>query len=374
MQRSVGDAGMTIINGTLYMGCGTWMMMICDPHEVPWLRADVLDIIEIKSENDQQSDHFVDWRLLNAKEIDLHNETFLPYGSRKHVPIINTSVLRATRDAILTLFNEMPDPMDYPRVDIIHELKSGHLHAMYDADYEPKDDLGKRKNRLAKENNTTNYIYNQDNLAVAINADYLNMAVELGFDLWLPEIYDYRGGDPPHFSGYHPDMNAMIAIAALHTGDESKTTPDGRRMTNTASRVCWTSLDGALATIRHNRSVFDPRVRGQGKVVLDLMTWRDGTYGNGFLGVDMLRWHGKPEEEIEAVLMEIQQETWEYLLEQIPEECAEMVVHFRKEPPEYNRGYMKEQARKNRKALTELRNLTGRQVDFSSLEELESLL
>ncbi len=129
MQRGMGTAAMRMVDGVLYVGTGKWLFQFHNPRN----RFDerVIDIIEAADE--MNDGRVVDWRILNAKSVDVHEETFLPHGGRKHPPIMISryDVFNIDKSKIPLLFENELTHARKPCLDIGEALRQGRMRALY---------------------------------------------------------------------------------------------------------------------------------------------------------------------------------------------------------------------------------------------------
>tara|TARA_Y100000034_G_scaffold127275_1_gene179818 strand:- start:1212 stop:2423 length:1212 start_codon:yes stop_codon:yes gene_type:complete len=309
-QRDIGEGTLRLINGNLYVGNGRWLFRIFSPED--HFDQEIIDIVSAVEGIDGRK---VDWRILNARGIDVQNETFLPHGSRKHISIYigrMESELPDESERIEDLFEADRSYAKEPRLDLMTAFQDGQMRPVYDGKkYDPKKDLGSRKNTLTKTPTAQAYFYSDREIVVGVPAGLMTLLSELGFTLWVSTKNETN--EPPIIGGWSNALRAEV-LAGVVSDLHISTTPDGRKLNGSdAYRICWWTREFAEASVRGIRHYFNPQVFPQGTIIHRFLKDDDALSSQG---IDALRWMGVPDSEIRDLLRRTQQEAWPDIYQQ----------------------------------------------------------
>ena len=310
MQRGLGDAVMRMINGVLYVGTGKWLFRFHDPRER--FDNELLDIVEASSEMEDSKQ--VDWRLINARSVDVQEEVFLPHGARKNRPIriSEWNVLSASAEKIEQLFrNETSHTDDADRLDLGELFSSGKMVPRYrEADSKSEEKGAIRKPRNS---NAESYTYMGSGLVIGLPAPLLEALVDLGFNVWISMV---RRNAAPVIGGWCQDLKAEYRTSCEMDPRVLSKSPDGRTIQSSATEICWWTEEFALENLYHHIQYFDPGTKDQSKIIDELLS-KNGH--NITKTIDALRWQGMSEDMIRGHLERSQVAAWPQIYEQVRE-------------------------------------------------------
>jgi len=299
----LGEGCLRLINDNLYIGNGRWLFRLYSPElHIPQQVLDLAHTVE-----DLEGNHVLDYRVLNARSIDVKNESFLPAGMRKHHPLYIRldSRLPADGDEIEEMFESTRGHAEEPRLDLMSLYRSGEMRTVYEGamTYDPNKELGARRTKLAKASKASAYFYEGDEVVVGVPAALMEMLSSLDFDLWIPME---KENEIPTIGGWNNELRAEILlgpVSDLHVTH----TPDGRKLNSRKGcMLCWWTEERAMQEV--NTTVgFDPTRYDQKKVI---SAWLSGEINHPHMGIDALRWQGVPEDMIRTHLEKVQEASW----------------------------------------------------------------
>tara|TARA_Y100000310_G_scaffold257601_1_gene265702 strand:- start:2229 stop:3320 length:1092 start_codon:yes stop_codon:yes gene_type:complete len=357
-----------MVDGILYIGTGKWMFQFHDPRS----RFDerVIDIVEASEEVD--NGRVVDWRILNARAVDLLEETFLPHGARKHRPIMinRYDVLNTDADKLATLFENELSHLHSPSIDLGEALQQGRMRPSYGVERSDKTVI-KTRNSTAED-----YIFVEEGMVIAMDAQIADALLELGFNIL---IHSEKKNKIPIIGGWCVDVEAEYRMGCS-TVNGIKSTPDGRELPQGvhAHDICWWTEEHALREVYHHIDAFDPSAEDLDDGVLSLM---DGSsYSKARRGVSALKWLGMPEGEIEQHVRASQQAAWPRYYDSAQESARlllnRIIEHQLGEKEAL--GWVVESWKREFKRLCErvegLDRLVDHEIDMSSLIEIAELI
>jgi hypothetical protein len=303
MQRGLGEAALRMADGVLYVGTEKWLFQFHNPRDR--FSGEILDIVEASEEIGDSS--IVDWRILNAKSIDVKEETFLPYGGRKHRPIRMPSygVLQLDTAKLARIFEEETSYLREPSLDLGELLRDGKMRPVYSKPEREGQELAKTRGSAA-----ASYFYTDQGLVVGVPAPAADALLELGFNIL---ISTEKMNKIPTIGGWCLELESEYRMGCAIDLDLQKT-PDGRHLRRgiDACEICWWSEEYALAELYHSIQYFSP-VAYEQDTIIDKMMAPDGPFGSK--AMTALRWQGMPEGEIRSHLEASQVEAWPRICE-----------------------------------------------------------
>ncbi len=323
----------------------------------------------------------MDWRILNAVNIDMENRTFLPAGSRRYKPLLflpADRVLPISLEKIKEMHEGVDDYLGDNTVNLSTEYREGRLKPYYSHHQNPVERVQRGEERKPMVDNKINiFRYAGNGVTLGINADLLIYFTEVGLDVCF--CYEKKGSTPL-LGAADFDQGIFAVIAPIAVRDVSRT-PAGARMEHSADDVCWMSIEQALTGIKNWIGPFHPGYYDQETVISDILETnfqkQNESVRHPGVEVDVLRWNGVPDEEIAELLAEVQGEAWPRIYEQVLSEvstlCDLLLEHTDRGTSKYHLTSWERQIQRIIKSFKSLEELMDTPLDNQPLIELVEL-
>jgi hypothetical protein len=287
MQQEMGDATLLCEGDVLYIYNTSWLLVVTGAHM--YFDERILDLVQRAMEQDEG----VDWRVLNAREVDEEQKTFIPARGRKSrelfIPIWNLNLKDG--EQIRSFVNDNSHYLYDDGIDLAEEFLGGRGRPVYPSRAE--DGKPTREPSSA----ASNYLFKGDGWIISANGPQLRTWVELGFSMNLAtDIANRMPLVGIVHDEWEPEVFGFMCLDAT-TGIFKDA--EGRDIYRDAAHVCWKTLDHG-AELLTNPVVHDPTKVPSIDVreLLDVQTydqWRSPLRD----AIGILRWRGCTEEEIQ---------------------------------------------------------------------------
>jgi hypothetical protein len=267
---------------TVYMSNGEWVIVLTGARH--HLDDRVLEVLEKFPGHAQAA---VDWRIINAQDIDNEAEKFLPHRGRKARDILRRGYYEYFSTDWLRNGIEKHSPCIFgDGVSLTDLLEKGDAYPVYE-----KGDKASRSTKISR------YVFRFEDKILSVNGDYLEAFHQMGFRVHCPaELYfDWNPNGniylPPipvlgvYLEDVEPDIFGYIQ---LNSNTDVWVTDDGRKMQLDAGKVCWLSPEQALQVLQRPEWYTPTR-----------SMWENTRAP--MLAIDSLRWKGLSDEQIEEL-------------------------------------------------------------------------
>lgn len=246
MQLALGSAVMLIEDDVLYItNAKGWMLVIPSPSaHIP---HQVLNLVRDFDTRNRRV--LVDWRILNAKDVDFPRGTFLPHRARKHADI-GLSTSHAFAGLVSSNLQEVAEKTMMPSitgdlVDLTAMFAAGEARAVYATTAKKQ----KESNRaFAKEPMAETYKFQFDDKLIAVQGAQLRAFIELGFSLVCPKASYGQNTIPPMgllLNGGYEVFGYCMPMSTAGVFEDKL----GRKLISDASAASWLSENDAVTML-----------------------------------------------------------------------------------------------------------------------------
>lgn len=306
--QALGEAEILPEGDSLYITNNAWMLVLTNPSE--YVAPDKLEVIRTAQEP-------VDWRFLAADEFYPEEKKFVPQGTLKAQDLIarKHSYQRVTPEGIRGLLEKEQGSIwgDVRSLDAL--WKQGKARTLYNK-------LDKANHRaFALGHMAKSVLFDLEGRIIGVNAEWLQALVAHEFSITVPAILDRQGHLRPIGVWRSPSTFGFIMPLQSCEVREDR---QGRSLNHDIIEVSWyTPEEGRELVQSHESYSVDHPEASATDPKHHSNTLR--------LGVDVLRWHGLKDDQINTLHEDGKRAGFEYQVQAIFDALDDLEEKARKE-------------------------------------------
>jgi hypothetical protein len=357
VQAALGIAAIVPDGDSIVLASRAWMIVL--PMASQYFDEDELELIHYPSgEGD-----YIDYRALNAREINLEDGTFLPPRGRKAVALIGD--IHISIDQIHETVESQSEQVFQATHNLSEMYREGKATPQYPEKAAQKKDTHSTVPKGGKEAHA--FLFSFDNRELAIDGSLLRGVHALGGDLVVcADLSTHPDGLKSvgiNFPGDAFGLLAPLASTGNHEGPHGPMCVD-------AQWVSWRDPSHAIEMMEDAYHFFAPA-----KFDVDKSCLEQSTSDHRVRKViDLLRWHGSEDEEIDEFLSKFAQPSWERLansyldrLDTLVESVPEVLLRNR----DWEIATCRRQMMENQSWLIALSSWLNVDLDLPELPDME---
>jgi len=356
-QDSLGGAVIIPDGDSAIIIAPAWMVVM--PIALTHISEDILDLAW--SVADEKSNLYLDYRVLNAKEVNAAEGSFIPFRDRAAVQLQRRA--SAGIDAIHDLIEERCPQVFQATRNLSEMFRAGEALPRYPEKPSKRKEAQTLIPRGGRE--AHNFLFTLERRELCINGDLLRGFHDLGADLTVCEDLKTHPGGLRTIGLVFPGDD--FGFLAPLEGTQNKTRYRAGGGTDT-QWVSWRPPEVAIALLEEEPHFFAPSRFDPGKRCVDQLT------PGAARAYDLLRWHGHSDEEVDEFITEFAPKAWEYLITKYMEQLESCVQEY---PEVCSRGKEWEILSTERRALeyqnwlSVLGQWTGVDIEIAELPVME---